>query len=178
MTTPFLSSVQPFAASIPLYALAGEYESIAAEMVDLQGELTPELEARLDAIEDAFDGKVERTALLIRNLTGLAEAANTEAERLNALASARLAAAKRLKEYVKAAMEVADRPKVVTPLVTARIQNSPASAKWSGDPQNPPEGYTRTRVEFDARKALDDHKAGVALPDGVSVTQGTHLVLK
>lgn len=165
-------------ATIPLYALAAEYEAIAAELTENGGELTPELSARMDAIGEAFDAKVERTALLIRNLVAMAGAASSEAARLSEMAQRRKAAADSLKQYLFVQMVAAQRPKVETPLVTARIQNSPPSEKCEVAPETLPDWLKRTTVAFNAKAAIDAYKTGgTVLPEGVTVEVHQHLRL-
>lgn len=164
-------------ATIPLYALAAEYEAIAAELVESGGELTPELSARLDALAEAFDGKVERTGLLIRNLLAASDAAANEGKRLIELARTRKAAADSLKQYLFVQMVAAQRGEVKTPLVTARIQNSPPSASCTVAPETLPDWLKRTSVAFNGSAAIAAWRIKGALPDGVTVEVHQHLRL-
>src|SRR3990167_9709297 len=86
---PWDEKEEPMTATLKLYELADVYEGIAEALIENGGELTPDLAAQLDAIEGAFEAKVERVALSVRNLVATADAADAEAARLAALAPTR-----------------------------------------------------------------------------------------
>ena len=161
-------------ATLKLYELADAYERIAEALTENGGELTPDLAADLDAIEGAFEAKVERVALYVRNLLATAEAADAEAARLAALARTRRQGAEGLKGYLMAQLDRVEKPKVETPLIVVRIQrNSRPSIQWP-ETLPIPETYQRVTVSLDGQKAFTDWKAG-ALPSGFVVEQGRHL---
>lgn len=86
----------------------------------------------------------------------------------------------RLKNHVLHTLEVVGIPKVKGDRFTARVQASPPSARWTGDPDKPPEGFARlkTSIDFDAKGAIEAFKRGESLPDGVEIRQGKHLVIR
>ena len=171
---PWDQKEEPMIATLKLYELADAYERIAEALIENGGELTPELSAELDAIEGAFEAKVERVALYVRNLLATAEAADAEAARLAALARTRRQGAEGLKGYLMAQLDRVEKPKVETPLVVVRIQkNSRPSIQWP-DTQAIPEAYQRVTVSLDGQKVYQDWKAGT-LPSGFVVEQGRHL---
>lgn len=164
--------------ALRLYEITDALQAIAEELIDNAGELTPELTARLDALEGAFDAKVERVALYVRNLEAQADVAKGEAVRLQLLATVRGNAASRLRDYIKTQMEAANRPKVETGLIVARVQkNGQPSVKCDGDPATLPLAYQRTRVELNRAAVIEAWRAGLQLPAGLSVETHTHLRL-
>jgi hypothetical protein len=171
---PWDQKEEPMIATLKLYELADAYERIAEALIENGGELTPELSAELDAIEGAFEAKVERVALYVRNLLATAEAADAEAARLAALARTRRQGAEGLKGYLMAQLDRVEKPKVETPLVVVRIQkNSRPAIRWP-DTLPIPKDYQRVTVSLDGQKAYQDFKAG-ALPKGFIVEQGRNL---
>lgn len=163
--------------AVPLYRIADDLSAVATELSENGGELTPELEAQLTALEGAFEAKVERVALYIRNLRAMANAAGEECKRLSELRGTRDAAANRLAQYLLDQMTVTGITKVETGLIRARIQKSPPAAKCGVEPQALPEAYQRVTISFNAHAALDAWRAGQDLPAGVTVEQGVHLRL-
>ena len=160
--------------TLRLYELADAYEQIAETLIENGGELTPELAAALDAIEGAFEAKVERVALYVRNLLVTADAADAEAARLAALVHSRRQGAEGLKGYLMVQLDRVQKPKVETPLVVVRIQkNSHPAIRWP-EALPIPENYQRVMVGLDGQKAYTDWKAG-ALPEGFIIEQGRHL---
>lgn len=97
---------------------------ITAEMVSLlhafdqHGEDSPEAEAAFRehaaALAEAFDGKADDYAALIRVCETRSEARHSEAARMKALADSDEALASRLREAMRAAMEATGRVKVDT----------------------------------------------------------------
>ena len=162
----------------PLYAIGDDLAAIVEELVDAGGELTPDLEARLAHLEGEFEQKVERVGLMIQNLQSRGDVAGKQADRLTALARADHHAAKRLKGYLQACLEQADRRTVRTPLIHAYLQRNPPSIAWDGPPETIPSLFQRIIYELDGQAAQREWKAKGALPQGFTVTVGTHLRLK
>lgn len=162
-----------------LYEIADSLANLDA-LIDLaDGELSPEALAELDALEGALDAKVERIVCLIRERQRHAEAAAAEAARLRQVHQTNDRAAQSLKQYLVHALQGSGRTKAGGPIGGARIQANPPAARCRFDGLNIPAPYRRESVSFsfDARAALADHKAGVALPEGVEVVHGQHLRL-
>ena len=159
----------------PLEAAVGiDRRDMLETLIENGGEITPEIEAELNGIAGAFEAKVERVALYVRNLLTTADAAASEADRLECLARSRRAAADGLKSYLLTQMDRLEKPKVETPLVKVRIQqNSRPAIAW---PEHLPipEAYQRVTVSLDGQKAYQDWKAG-DLPADFIVQQGKHL---
>jgi hypothetical protein len=53
-------------ADLKLWELGEELESLNSEIIEADGEITPDMEARLDAVRGAFDEKAERLVLAIK----------------------------------------------------------------------------------------------------------------
>lgn len=159
-------------ATLRLYEITADLEAIADELVESGGELTTEMNARLELMEGKFSEKVERCALMIRNLEATSEAASKESARLRDLAGAKQKAADRLREYVAFQMEIAGIPKVETALVKARIQNAKPRITWTKSVEELPEEYRRVTIAPNLRRAHDTLSLGEFLPDGFEVIEG------
>lgn len=164
---------------LKLYEIAAELDAVVSELIDTGGVLTTELEARLDSLQGALTAKVERTALVIRQLEAQAESARVESRRLADLASARSASAKRLKEYVMFNMADAGVRKIEGELVNVSVcKNGRPSIIWTGTDEDLPDLFRRVRVDADTDAAYKKLKSGEALPDGFQVNYGQHLRIK
>ena len=164
---------------LKLYEITAELDNVVSELIETGGVLTPEIEALLDALEGALEAKVERTALVIRQIEAQAESARVESRRLADLASARAASAKRLKEYVMFNMAEADVRKIEGKLVNVSIcKNSRPSIKWTGTEEELPDLFRRVRVDADTDAAYKEFKSGGVLPDGFEIKHGEHLRIK
>lgn len=163
-----------------LYEIGAEMEAIYSALQENGGELTEDLAAALDAIGEAFEIKVERTGLVVRQLGAQAEVVKAEAKRLNERAAGLEKAAANLKEYLRYHMVMAGRDAVKGPLLTVRVQSSPPSAVLHGTLDDLPPEFVRVVPEsrvFDAKAAIAAHKAGVHLPECIAVHQSTHVRL-
>jgi len=149
---------------------------VGAAIAEAGGELTPELEERLDALEGAFDAKVERIALLVQREAGIANMAKDEADRLSAIRKSHQSTADGLKGYLLNQMLRSDRLKVETPKARVRVQrNGMPSIQWTKDPEELPEAYKRVTVAPDLALVREELKAGAGVPEGFTVEYGHHL---
>lgn len=164
-------------ATLHLYELADAHRSLFDRIEELDGELTPELEAELDLLFPSLERKIDGCLSVFSEKLRTADALSAEIGRLQALKRSQENAAERLKAYVKNSLIRAGIDKVQTARFVARVQNSPPSAQWNGDPAEAPEAFRRVKVEFDSRAALAAFKNGESLPDRVEIRQGRHLVI-
>lgn len=163
---------------LKLWEVADELEAIGEALIEGGGELTPELEARLDAMEGEFERKVERIALYVQECKANEAAAKLEADRLTARARAFERKADGLKSYLLFAMKRADWDKLTTPLVSVGVQkNSRPSIRWPGDPATAPEAFRRTVVQVDGQAAYEAYRAGDPL-DGFQIETGFHVRIR
>lgn len=163
-------------ATAKLWEITNELEEIAALIAEAGGELTPDLEDRLNAMEGAFAEKVERVALAVRNYVANAEAAKVEEERLAAIRKSHERSAEGLKRYLLISMQRADTPKVESPRARVRVQkNSVPSIAWTRPVEELPESYRRVTIAPDIARVREDVKLGAVVPEGFVVEQGYHV---
>lgn len=163
------------ASRLRLWEITTALDAIGERIAESGGEITPELEAELDAMEGAFDERVERIALFVKECDANAAAAEKEVERLAAIQKAFEKKAEGLKRYLHGSLTRSGRTSVKTPLARVWVQaNGRPSIRWTR-PGEFPEGYTKTTTVLDTQRAYEDWKAGSELPDGFAVEQGTHL---
>lgn len=157
-----------------LYEVSAELRSIDHAIEAMDGELPPDLEARLDALEGEFSNKVHGVCALIREHEQKAEAYKAEASRLDGRRKHYEAAARWLKEYLQGALRVRQLERVDTGLFVVRIQrNGTPRIEWqSSDPF--PQEFLRMEPTEDRKAIQEAYKAG-ALPAGFAVSYGTHL---
>lgn len=161
--------------TIKLWELSADMDAISDEIMANGGEVTEEMEARLDALDGSFTEKVERVALYIRQVKLTADAAKAEKDRLAAIQKRYDTEARGLKAYLLRHLEHQGHAKIETAKVRVRVQKSPPSIKWTGGPFDIPDNYRVVNYSFDATQAKADHKAGVDLPEGIVITTGTHI---
>ena len=164
------------ARSKALWAITDELQEVGALIGDNDGELTPELEARLDALEGELTEKVERIALYIRESELEAEKAKAEKDRLYWIEKHHASKAESLKKYLMACMTSAGEYSVETHRARVRVQkNSKVSVRWTRGVHELPEGYRRTTIKPDLTAVHEDLDAGATPPEGFEVIQDYHL---
>jgi len=156
--------------SATLHELAGLREVIDATVAENEGELTPELEAQLDAWDGSFADKVERCGLWAVEQLSYAVAIGAEEQRLAKKRRAHENRAEWMKRYLQSCMERAGKTKVNGVLCTVALQKNRASVQ----PIVPlADEDLRTIATFapkyvrheeswslDKEAILEDHKAG------------------
>jgi hypothetical protein len=157
-----------------LYGITAELNAILAQLEELGGEITPELEQALVINEEQFASKSEDYGHAILNLKAMAAAAKAEKDRLAALQRFYENTYNRLDTALKAAMVATGHDKVETPTMRLSLRHSTATEV--DDLDQLPAEYKTTKVEVVAdktaiKKAIQSGEAvpGAHLVDNVSL---------
>ena len=166
-----------------LYEISKDIQLVLLKLDDAGGELTPELEAEIDALGMDFDSKVDNVLRWHASQALQASAIDIEVKRLTALRNGYKKSAESAKDYVFRMMQATKIPKVLGRLFTCWVQkNSSGSAKLldnaDGTPGKIPKAYRKVTITFDSEKAYADYRAGAKLPPGIQVIEGSHLRIK
>lgn len=162
-----------------LYELPAAIREIEAEIIEADGELTPEVEARLEALEGEFRGKAEHIALLSREAKAEAAAVKLEEDRLAARRRAAENRERRLKDYLHACMTAAGLDHIESERCKLRVQrNGQPSVRVDVAPDALPEMFRRVVVDADRAALLAAWKESGEVPAGVVVEFGTHLRIR
>ena len=152
-----------------LYGITAELNGILAQLEELGGEITPELEQALAINEEQFVAKAEDYGHAILNLNGMVAAAKAEKERLAGLQKFYENTQKRLANALSNAMQVFGHDKVEN--ATMRISLRHTTATEVDDLDKLPAEYKTTKVEVVADKTAIKK----AIQEGEDVP-GAHLV--
>ena len=178
-----MAGIKLYEATEQIEVVNGWIEEHADEILANGGELPPDLAQLLDEAEGTLAVKAERVALKVRELQAEAEAVKIEADRLAQRARTAWNAAESLKAYLLRALEVAGIPSIKGTLVTVSLQKNPPAVHTTHEPVAGEVNGTFVRVipeqvvwDKDAIKAT--WKAGLSLPEGVSVAQAMGLRIR
>ena len=161
---------------LTLYDLPDAIREIEDEIIEAEGELTPEIEARLDALGEEFERKAEYIALLSREAKAEAKAVKQEEDRLKARRTAAENRERRLKDYLHACMTRMGIPKIDGDRAKVAIQkNGRPSITWMGEEDAIPDAFRRVTVSVDGTAVYNEWRAGSELPEGFEVEVGTHV---
>lgn len=162
-----------------LYELSTQLAKINNEIFDADGELTEELEKRLDDSTLAMKDKVQSIVKWTLNLKGKAEMIDAEIERLQHKKKMTDNLNKRLSDYVRQAMLAADINKIEYPTFTVCVQKNPRSVEII-DEEIIPSAYKIVKqvISVDKRRLMDDLTAGEKIQGCQLVTTMTHLRIR
>ena len=162
-----------------LYNLSTELSAINDEIITAEGELSPDLEKKLDDLQIDFKQKASNIGRWMLNLTGNEEMLDVEIIRLQKRKRISENLYNRLKEYLKFCMEKADVTKLDFTAFTVRIQKNPPSVQIE-DETKLPSRFVRIKqiVEIDKSKILDALKSGECVGGAILISDKTHLRIK
>ncbi len=160
-----------------LYEISAGISAIL-ENSDVHGGLSDEEIAELDQLEGDFRQKATSICRLLAELVALERAAALEHERLKELLHTRVRRVASLKSYLQSRMEVIGLQKLDLDGFEIRLQKSPLSVEFKGDPHALPQEYVTMRVEISKSALLAAYRHGEPMPAGVEVVAKTHLRIK
>lgn len=166
-----------------LYEISSELAAIVAMIDEAGGEITPEVERQLDALNGDLATKVERLDRWRRNLESDAVAITSEVGRLRFMSDVVGRRLDWLKSFIRRGMDMAGVRKLggATWGVTV-CNNSQASVTVDATvdvDELPAKFRTETRtVTVDRQAILAAHEAGEKLPKGITVNRGQHARFK
>lgn len=152
---------------LSLYDLSQEGIEISEMLTEAMGELTPEIEKRIDAVLLNGPERIEAAAMVVKQLEAGAKACEDEADRLRERAKSFSDNASSLKKRMCFALDAAFHGKVKTPLFSIWNQTSADTTTADLAPGYTPEmlhqerpDLVRVKYEFDRQKAVAMYKAG------------------
>jgi hypothetical protein len=162
-------------ATLTLYQLPEAFAELLDEIEANEGEMPPDLEARLDSLNLNLAERAEAAAMVIRQAEARAKFFGGEKDWYAARERSQQALAARVKAYLQATLEALGQDRVETPRFKIRLQsNSRPAIRWAGAFSDLPEPYRRVSVSLDGEAAYLAWRAG-GLPEGFAVETGRHL---
>ena len=162
-----------------LYEMSRELALINDTIIDAEGEISLELETRLNSLPQEFEAKALSIGKWTLDLAGNEAAIDAEIKRLQAKKRVTVNLEARLTEYVKTAMMQSDRLTIKSPTLTLAIQKNPPSAEIVSEEMLPAQ-FTRIvqTITVDKKMVLDALKEGYEVPGAKLIDNKTHLRVK
>jgi hypothetical protein len=156
-----------------LYDISTEGLEIERILTENEGELTPELEERLNELMRQGPERIEAAAMVVKGLEASSDACQKEVKRLTERIRGLENNADRLKRYIAFALDAAFAGKVRTERFTVWTQKGRDTVAFDLDESRTLEtldpAYVRVKRELDKLALKDAYERGIALPDGVFV---------
>lgn len=162
-----------------LYKLTDEIALITDTIIDAEGEISPELERRLDATKIEFKEKSTAIAKWTFDIAGTEAALDEEIKRLQHKKKVAANLQERLKAYVKSCMERSGIFKIESPTVTLAIQRNPPSIEIV-DEEMIPVSFKNEKIIISIDKAgiKSAIEKGETVPGAKMITDKTHLRIR
>jgi hypothetical protein len=161
-------------AKMSLYDVAFEGMQIEDALIAAEGELTPELEARLDQLMKEGPSRVEAAAMVVRNLEAFEEQCKAEARRLAERAKAFESNVERVKARILIAIDAAFDGKLKTARFTIWSQKAPDRVAYDLREEFSLEmlkeefpELVRTKLELDKQACASLYDSGIELPESI-----------
>jgi hypothetical protein len=148
---------------ISIYNIEQNYNQLAEQLIDNDGELTPELSEQLAITEEQIQNKSVAYSFVIKQMDADVEIIDAEIKRLQAAKKQREKASEYLKDRIKHAMDTFQIDEIKTPLVKINFRKS--ETVEVDDVNQLPSLYKVVKVTEQADKAA----IKAALKDGVQV---------
>ncbi len=162
-----------------LYELSTDLATINDEIIGADGELSPDLEARLDSVSLDFKAKSQGIAKWTLDIAGVEAMIETEIARLQRKKKVAENLRTRLTAYIKSCMEQADVQKIESPTITLRIQKNPPSVEILAEDKLPARFIKIKQItDLDKTGMLAALKNGEDVPGARLVTERTHLRIR
>lgn len=164
----------------PMFEVADAYRRIIDQIEEAGGEITPEIEAALDAVEGDLTAKVDALSAAYHEFNDAAEIAKAHADRYAKRKKVGANAAARVLDLIKQHLERAGLTSLDTGRFKPGIQASNPSARWTGDPGKIPAEFKRIKIveEFDGAKALEYRRLKRPVPPEIAYDRGTHVRMR
>lgn len=159
-----------------LYELGDEMRAVHQLIADADGEMPPEVELQLDALQGQVEAKVNGLLALYKDEMSDGDALMKEAQALQERARVKINNANRLKAWLLNQLTAMGLKKVET--LSGRVivcKNSRPSIHFLGDVRFLPPQWTRTTVVLDTQAVYEHWKEFGQLPSDFAVEEGVHL---
>lgn len=162
-----------------LYELSKTVEQVIMEVIDAEGELSTDLEKRLEEVSLDFKSKSSNIGKWVLNIDANAEAIDTEIARLMKRAQVQQNLKKRLKDYLKFCMENAGLRKLDLGTLTISIAKNPPSVEVENEAALPGKFIRIVQTQsVDKKLLLSVLKSGEKVEGARLVTDREHLNIK
>jgi hypothetical protein len=160
-----------------IYKIQNEFQLIIAEVINNEGEITPELETALTINKEQLQSKAVDYCYVIKQLDYDCEQIDNEIVRLNKLKKVRSNLTDRLKNTVSSAMQLYEVEKIETPLIKLSFRNS-ESVEITNEQQLDACFIVTKTVTTPDKKAIKDAIKNGVFVEGATISYNKNLQIK
>ena len=160
-----------------IYQIQNEFQLIIAEVINNEGEITPELETALTINKEQLQSKAIDYSYVIKQLDNDCEQIDAELKRLQQLKKVRTNLAERLKDTISNAMNLYEVEKIETPLIKLSFRNS-ESVEITNESQLDPCFIVTKTVSSPDKKAIKDAIKNGVFVEGATISYNKNLQIR
>ena len=160
-----------------IYQIQNEFQLIIAEVINNEGEITPELETALTINKEQLQSKAIDYSYVIKQLDSDCEQIDAELKRLQQIKKVRTNLAERLKDTISNAMNLYEVEKIETPLIKLSFRNSESVEITNESQLDACFIVTKTVTSPDKKAIKDAIKSGV-LVCGATISYNKNLQIR
>lgn len=161
-----------------LYEISDHLRNLE-EVIELNGEITPEAKEILDTIQGTFNEKIESTAKLLNWWKGQEVTIDNEIKRLTELKKVKKNSIARVKDFVLESMINAEKKKIDTGLFKVTVRTNAEKVEIVNDMEIDPEFLiTEELTKIDKKGLKLRYQETGEVPSGVKITRSQSLMIK
>ena len=160
-----------------IYQIQNEYQLLINQIIEAEGELTPENETALIINKEQLQSKAVDYSYVIKQLDSDCEQIDAELKRLQQLKKVRTNLAERLKNTISDAMNLYEVEKIETPLIKLSFRNS-ESVEITNESQLDPCFIVTKTVTSPDKKAIKDAIKNGEIVEGATISYNKNLQIK
>jgi len=160
-----------------IFLIQNEYQLLINQIIELDGEITPEIETALQINKEQLQSKAVDYSYVIKQLDSDCEQIDAELKRLQQLKKVRTNLAERLKDTISNAMNLYEVEKIETPLIKLSFRNSESVEITNESQLDACFIVTKTVTSPDKKAIKDAIKSGV-LVTGATISYNKNLQIR
>lgn len=160
-----------------IYQIQNEYQLLINQIIEADGELTPELELSLAINKDQLQSKSENYAYIIKQMDSECDIIDLEIKRLQQAKKVRENTIERLKGTLTYAMNLFEVPEIKTPLIKINFRKS-ESVEITNEAQLAEKFITTKTVITPDKKAIKEAIKAGEFVEGATISYNKNLQIK
>jgi hypothetical protein len=160
-----------------IFLIQNEYQLLINQIIEAEGEITPELETALTINKEQLQSKAVDYSYVIKQLDSDCEQIDAELKRLQQLKKVRTNLAERLKNTISDAMNLYEVEKIETPLIKLSFRNS-ESVEITNESQLDACFIVTKTVTSPDKKAIKDAIKNGEIVTGATISYNKNLQIK
>lgn len=160
-----------------IYNITSEYQLLINQIIEAEGEITPEIEALLTINKEQLQEKGINYAYVIKQFDANCDVIDNEIKRLTAMKKAQNNLSERLKNTISSAMQLFEVEEIKTPLIKLNFRNS-ESVEITNEAQLAEKFLVVKTVVTPDKKAIKEAIKSGEFVEGATISYNRNLQIK